>query len=321
VEIWLPYDDTECPVDLPDPIDLRISPRIHPSRGSRNTVIQKITNFLSEIHEPVICIDPTLTREEKKVIKSALNETGIEYKENSENYNTVVSIIRQDPLLSYRGSVTAHYLNVEWNTIKEVILSANNVKTEVEKLVDRAVKVFPNDIYTIDFIFSGDSPIDVECGLGVKAWLRGIEKYKEKWDMKVGISPLTIGSVGGYPYDANIINILISFIKVFWIYGNEIEYLLMIGDASRDLSIDPTKIARIKKEDVSTYADLIIYLFKNLASDFPFTHYLLSGYPKSLLKYLGLKVISDLNSVIKRIPSRKKRMVTVIEDVLNVNMK
>lgn len=315
VEIWLPYGETEYSMELPDPIDLRLSPKIHPSKTSKDQVISKINNFLNDIESPNIYIDETLSQHEKKVLKDLIKIPNVNYVNSVDKCNVILSLVRQESFLGFRGTITSYYLIKNWSQLREAFLSE---QLTIDEVIDKAINNFPNKLYTIDVILSGDSPIDVECGVGTSGWYNIINRYKRLWQIKVGFSPIVIASLGGYPSDSNIINILLSIIKIGELSSGEIEALFIIGDGSKELTIDPTKTVKIRSHDVLSYHDLILYTFKYKIKEYKFAHYVLSSYPKSIAKYIGLKIVDDLNEIIRKMPARKKRMITVIEDVLNL---
>lgn len=308
VEVWLPFGDTEYPVLLPDPIDLRLSSRKTPSPEERIMIMKNIKEALQEFDEPVIHIDNTLSGHERRVIRDMLKKTDVKFKESDENYNILVSITRQSPILGWRGTSPSIYIKKNFDDI---------LKTGMLPTIDQIAEIFPDDILGISIIMSdGEIPFSVYWGFGGQHWISSVEDYIKRWEINVDLSPITIASLGGYPYDSRISNMLEAILKLSPYKG--IEQLIILGDLSLEFEYDITKIPSLNRENISNYQELVLYKFiEDVKKNKP-NIYVVGGMPKTVAKLIKLKTAKTVETVLNKIPARKKRIISVIEDLTNI---
>jgi len=311
VEVWLCFGEAEYPALLPDPIDLRIFPRVSPSKEEKINVLNKLRDALNSVDNPVVWIDDTLSENERRVVRDLLKKTGVKFKEE-ENYNVLIGITRQSPITLWRGVVPYVFIKTNFDKVKELITEKKRPRLTENELM----KDYPKELMSISLVMADNEfPWEVYWGEGTDPWIKSLNYYKERWELKISLSPITIASIGGYPYDAGLANTLESTLKLLSHKG--ISTLIILSDSSLEFEYDPTKLSAIKEEDIASYQDLVLYSFIKSIKEFSGTVYFVSSLPKTFTKILNVKSAKKVEDILNRIPAKKKRIISVIEDLTN----
>ena len=307
VEVWLSYGRAEMPVELPDPIDLRISPRVAIPRGEREKLVGEIRRALSSVEEPIVWIDDTLSPSEREVVRSLLKSSGVEFCEDPYSFNVFVSITRQGSLIGWRGTAPYFYIKENFERIRAVVAEG----VEVEPSIDEIARAFPSDLMGISLVMAeGDALAGVFWGTGPRHWISSVTAYRERWRVGISISPLTIASLGGYPFDTSVVNALDAVGKLLRLGG--IDVLVVVGPSESEERRLPRG-----PEDITGYHDLVFYKFSRLVRSFRGSIFFVGRVPEGFAEAFGIERAADVEEVLGRLSARRKRMISVIEDLVN----
>ena len=313
VEIWLPYEETEISLSLPDPIDLRIEPRKLVPERSEAKALEKIYNLLSEMDEVRILDSFFLSEAEKRYIARLLDKLEIEYIFVSEDPNIVMDIPRYDPLFLRKGSVSTFYLESNRDDVLKSL-----IETFPVSYPDDFTNSLPKDLYFIDIIVNGGTELyDVYISEGGSHWKDLWKNYESLWSLKSELAPLIISSVGGWPWDSDISLVASSLIKIHQnMAGDGVSIVVGDGIVKDELFDMVTNLDNINA--FSSLPEVYLYHLRKLFTEVNKRLYFFGGLPSTLLKHLGVKSIKNIEWMLRTIPSRMKRAISLIEDALHL---
>ena len=313
VEVWLPYEETEISLSLPDPIDLRIEPRKLVPEKSEAKALEKIYNQLSELDEVRVLDSFFLTEAEKSFISRLLGKLEIEHAFVSEDPNVVIDIPRYDPIFLGKGSVSTYYLESNKHDVLKSLLDKIPVSYP-----NNIMNNLPNDVYFIDIIVNGGAEVyDVYISEGGSHWEDLWKNYESLWSLKSELAPLIISSVGGWPWDSDISLVASSLMKIHQnMAGDGIAIVVGDGIVRDELFDIVTSIDNINS--FSSLTEVYLYHLRKLFTEVNKRLYFFGGLPSTLLKHLSVKSIKNIEWMLRTIPSRMKRAISLIEDVLHI---
>jgi hypothetical protein len=187
-----------------------------------------------------------------------------------------------------------------------------------EDIINDAISRFPPDKFGVTLVMDGAGRINkFFSGYGPDHWETSITQYKNDWEIKVDLSPIVISSLGGYPYDTGLKSFLKAFLKLIPKVDDD-SILFFVGDGSLEMDYDPTRLLTLRKEDMDSLDDLIYLKAKSIIESFRGKIILQTGLSSTICKIIGIKAVNNVEKTLGRIPSRRKRMITVIEDLTNI---
>ncbi len=313
VEVWLPYEETEISLSLPDPIDLRIEPRKLVPEKSEAKALEKIYNLLSELDEVRVLDSFFITEAEKSFIRRLLDKLEIEHIFVSENPNVVMDVPRYDPIFLSKGSVSTYYLESNRDDVLKSLLETIPVSYP-----DNLMDTLPSDVYFIDIIVNGGAEVyDVYISEGGRHWEDLWANYESLWSLKSELAPLIISSVGGWPWDSDISLVASSLMKIHQSMSGD-GIAIVVGDGIvRDELFDI--VANLDNLNIfSSLPEVYLYHLRKLFTEVNKRLYFFGGIPSTLLKHLSVKSIKNIEWMLRTIPSRMKRAISLIEDALHL---
>jgi hypothetical protein len=317
VEVWVPYDETEYPILLPDPIDLRLASRVIIPDEEEEKIIEELKEKLSEFTSPKIYIDNYLDDSERRVLRDYIKKDDISIIDNPIEADIVIGITRQDPIFGYTGSSSAYYYHEIYRDPNWLSKSLNGLSPESE-ILEEIKSSYPDDKFGISFIMDGQGrAYKVFMGYGSSHWMDSINEYRSYWEIKVDLSPIVIASLGGYPYDTGVKGFLKGLLKLIP-KVDEKAMVFIIGDGSRVMEYDLTRLSGLKPGDLNDIDDLLFLKAKNLVAAFEGRIILQTSLSATVCRLIGIKSINNVEKVLSRIPARRKRIITVIEDLINI---
>jgi len=307
MEVWLSYRDTELPIMLPDPIDLKIAPKTIVPEAKEFTILSKLYEVLKDLDECNISFNPIADSTEVSYIKDLINRTEIKCKYVSiEDANVYIDIFRYDPILGFRSSLWSKFFR------DDTINKLNIISRDKDKRIFKYIEVDKEKLY-IDLILDGGPRlVNIFYSHDGSHYEDALNYYTSRWCLRSDVGNLILASIGGYPWDESIYLFVISLIKLMKILCEDCIGIL-IGDG-RIIDIDPTKLKNISIDDVENVSDFYIYHLVNNIGLRPGVIYY-GSLPSTLVKLLGLKKTRDVESYIKALPTRRKRNVLLIEDL------
>jgi len=301
MDVWLPYSDVEIPIMLPDPIDLRLVSRRFSSIEREKIVIKKLNELLSGLDSLRICDSPLLLPSERVVIGDKLKMLGLDYEYSPSDFNVVINLVRNDPLFGITCSYMHEVACLDGLSDPAAIKEACKNKGGSENVL--YLDVFVDGLGRLQEVYSGGH----EFGSLVEAY----EKY---WGMVSEVTPLMIGSLGGYPWDRDLHSIVVALSKALDLVRDNIVILVGDGELS-DEDID--YLLGVKR---GVFLTLYLDLIKRRSEEISGRIYYFGSLPQRVCKEFGLRYIRDINKFIKTVPVKVKRETTVIEDILHVNL-
>ena len=323
VEVWLPYADTELPLELPDPIDLRIVPRRINPTSEYNKVLSEFKNeILNHLNEPIkIYLDPFMMEPEKEIIFKIFDDCNLRYEYVTHNPDIVVNIIRHDPILGVKSSLISLYLMENYNEAFNSILNSDlKLEGSIPNIESLKNRIRSDNVYFLDIVLDGNyKPIKYFISKDFNEHHNSnlLSTYEDIWGLKVDISKMIIASIGGSPWDVSLRGIISSLIKLALISDTE-GLSILIGDG---------KITEADADDLLLYNKsidnvnrLYLYMLKKYMSSAKKRIYYFGSIPSTMLRKFGIKEIRDIDKFIKTTPLKYKRSITVIESISLVNM-
>jgi len=307
VEVWLPYRDTEIPVMLPDPIDLKIAPKTILPETREYEVLNKLYKLLSEEGRIRVSFNPMSDEAERTYIKNLLSKAEVEFEETNYNESEVcIDIFRYDPILKFKSSLWAGYLSKDpLNRLKEIY-----PKEDINPLDYFEV----DDKLYIDLIIDGGPRlVNLFSSSDGSHYKRAQSFYARRWCLKTNLSSLIIGSVGGFPWDSSFYLTVNAIIKMNMLLS-EGGIGILIGDGIiRDM--DPTKIKNFNMDRINKPLEFYLLYLLNMTDKLKGTLVYYGSIPGTIIRLLGLKRIRDVEAYIKNLPKKVQRDVLVIEDI------
>lgn len=306
VEVWLSYKDTELPLMLPDPIDLKISPKTLVPEVREAEAIKKLYKILKEYSEIKICFNPIVDEFERNYIRGILNKTGLPSQEsNCGDANIYIDVFRYDPILNFKSSIWIGYLHDK--PVDKLIELCDEGDIDPKKYFVDMDKLY------IDLIVDGGPRlVNIFTSTDGSHYDDALKYYSSKWCLRVDPPPLVISSVGGAPWDSSIYSIVSSIIKLKNILRED-SIGVLVGDGVIK-TFDPTKLKSFKAEYIEKpYEIYLYYLLEKSTIHRAIVYY--GSIPGSIIKYFGVKRVRDLESYINSLPMRRKRDILVIEDL------
>lgn len=308
VEVWLPYRDTELPIMLPDPIDLKIAPKTVVPEAKEFNSLERLHKLLSKIPDVKIAYNPFSLYVERNYIDSVLSKAEIEYEVTDYNEaNVCIDIFRYDPILGFKSSIWTNYLsNNPIESVLKVLNSKNPnpldfFKTEDEKIyIDLIIDGGPR---VVNIFFSKDA----------SHYSEALKFYKNRWCLKSEVSPLVIASVGGVPWDTSFYLVILSLIKMFEIMVDG-GLGILIGDSVLK-DIDPTRIVDLNIESIKDIGEVYLYYFFNKVDRNRANVVYYGSIPNTITKMFGLRKIRDVEAYLKSVPRKSQRDILVVEDM------
>ena len=315
VEIWLPYENTELPIMLPDPIDLRIQPRkLLPERREVDS-LKKLYTLVNELDEVKLFNSPFYTEVERHFISNLLDRLEVTYSFVYEDPNIVIDIPRYDPILGFKCSISTYLMTLNKDEVFDII---------AEEFLDESfsTKYFSKlseDILYIDLMLSGGTSIyEVYSSRGGIHWNDLVKNYKGYWSLKNDFADVVISSVGGGPWDNDLSYIVFSLIKMIS-YIPDSSVGIVIGDGVIS-DTDLEKIISIKEKHYpKDLKDVYLLNLQHILNRYSNKRiYYFGGLPDTFLKSIGIKNLKSIERFIRTIPAKMKRAITVIEDTIHL---
>lgn len=317
VEVWVPYNETEYPILLPDPIDLRLATRVIIPEEEGGKVVEEVKEKISEFSSPKIYVDKYLDESERRVIRDYAKKDNVAYVEEPDEADIIIGITRQDPIFGYIGSGSAYYYHEVCHDSDWLSRVLDGLSIESEMLED-IESHFPGDKLGITFIMDGQArPYKAFMGYGPDHWISSIQEYKKYWEIRVDLAPIVIASIGGYPYDTGVKAILKALLKLVP-RVDENSLIFIIGDGSIVREYDLTRLSSLKPGDMRDLDDLLFLKTRNVLNDFGGRVVLQTALSATVCRLIGIRSVNGIEKVLSRIPSRRKRIITVIEDLTNI---
>ena len=308
VEVWLPYRDTEIPIMLPDPINLKIMPKtVYPARVEREA-LEKIDLIFKKVKEPKIYIPIYADEVERSFIKGVLRRRRVEYVEvdDPESSDAIIDIFRYDPILGYRSSIWASELHDD---------PVNKLRKYIAKRDKKPSGIHRDKLY-IDLILDGGARIyDVFVSRDGSHFEDARRTYDGGWCLKTEFSPLVIASMGGIPWDSSLTLYLTSLTKLYLLGRPEVGIISISGVTLKDL--DPSIFKELDIDSAEDVSQLYMAYSLSMLRNLNIVHY--GSIPKSILSIFGFSKTSNPERYLSRIPMAKKRDILVIEDLYLLN--
>ncbi|GEM_PF-1154830 len=304
VEVWLPYRDTEIPIMLPDPINLKIMPKtIYPSRIEKYA-LEKLDLILSRFKEPKIYIPIYADNVERDFIRGVLTRRGIRYIEVDEpgKADIAIDIFRFDPLIGFRSSIWVDELH------DDPLGKLKGYMVKEEKIPNRIT----GDKLYIDLLLDGGARIyDIYASRDGSHYKDILNVYSSGWCLRSEPSPLIIASMGGFPWDRSLILYLASLSKIPIIADPEVGVLTVAGVNLHNL--DPTILKDLSIDKAENVDQLYLAYSIESLRNINIIHY--GSIPKTILSLIGFSKTNNPERFLARIPMSKKRDILVIEDL------
>ena len=301
MEVWLPYSDVEIPISLPDPIDLKLISRRFTSIEREKQMIKRLNEVLSGLEPIRICDSELMLPSEKSIISGKLRVLGLDHEFVKEDFNTVINLIRHDPIFG----ITCSYLHSMVS--REGLSNLDSLKSIcIESPLDRG------NILFIDLLVDGLGRIQEIFVNDEWSFDKVRDTYIKYWGGYSDASPLVIAGLGGYPWDGDLYSILIGLSKALDLVSDNIVILVGDGELS-DADID-FMIGVRKDIFLSMYLEYLRGKIESLSGRI----YYFGSLPQKVCREFGLRFVKDVNRFIKTIPVKVKRETTVIEDVLHL---
>ncbi len=315
VEVWLPYENTELPIMLPDPIDLRIQSRkLLPERREAES-LKKLYTLISELDEVRVFDSLFYTGVEKNFISNLLSRLEYPYEFVSENPNVVIDIPRYDPIFGFKCSVSTYLMTLNKNKVFDIVSESSINETFYTKSFDK----LPEELLYIDLILTGGTNIyDIYYSRGGSHWSELVERYKEHWSLKNEFADLIISGVGGSPWDNDLSFILSSLIKIM-MYASSSSIGIVIGDGV----VSEEDLEKVVSNEILNHPrdvkDIYLMNLKRLSGKYSDKKiYYFGGLPTAFLKEIGVKSLKNVERYIRTIPTKMKRAITVVEDTVHL---
>lgn len=304
VEVWLPYGDTEIPVMLPDPINLKIMPKtIYPQSKEKDS-LEKLRNILKEYTPIKLVLSPIADDAEINYITGVLRRLGLEYEVTNEfdESNVAIDIFRYDPILEFRTSL--------W---------FKNLFDDVMEFLRKSIYSKPKTPYGgkgnrlyVDLVLDGGARLyDVYASTDGSHFNGVVKVYTEGWCLKTEPSPLIIASMGGLPWDTSLYLFLIGLSKLTNVAERGSTVIAVSKSKVKD--VDPTVLKDLKVGDAEDPHYLYIAYCKEKISNLNIVHY--GSIPRSIASLLNMSKTLSVEKYLGRIPISKKRDILVIEDL------
>ena len=315
VEIWLPYENTELPIMLPDPIDLRIQPRkLFPERRETDS-LKKLYTLVNELDEVKLLASPFYTEVERHFIDSLLNRLEITYSFVSEDPNVIIDIPRYDPVLGFKCSISTYLMSLN----KDEVFSIVSEEVLEESFSTKYFSELSENILYIDLMLSGGTSIyEIYSSRGGSHWDDLVKKYREYWSLKNDFADVVISSVGGGPWDNDLSFIVFSLIKTIS-YIPDSSIGIVIGDGVIS-DTDLEKIISIKEKHYpKDIKDIYLLNLQHVLNRYDNKRiYYFGSLPDIFLKSIDIKNLKSIERFIRTIPTKMKRAITVIEDTIHL---
>jgi hypothetical protein len=308
VEVWLPYRDTEIPIMLPDPIDLKIAPKTILPETREYEILNRLYRILRERKKIKVSFNPISDEAEKTYIKSILSKAEIQFEESNYTDSEVcIDIFRFDPLLKFKSSLWTGYLSRDpLKRLKEVY--------PVDDLDPLEYFEVDEDKLYIDLIIDGGPRlVNLFSSTDGSHFKRAKSFYGKRWCLKANPSNLVIGSVGGFPWDSSFYLVVHAFIKMITLLP-EGGIGILVGDGiTKD--IDPTKIKNFSIDKIDKPGDFYLLRLLNTMDRSKGTLVYYGSIPGTIIRLLGFRKIKDVEAYIKNIPKKVQRDVLIAEDI------
>ncbi len=303
VEVWLPYGDTEIPIMLPDPINLKIMPKtIYPSSREQDA-LEKFRAMVIKRIPLKVFLSPLADDAERGFIVGVLRRLAVDFEvvEDLDDSNVVVDIFRYDPILGYRTSLWVGKLVEDpLSFLKKAIYK------EPTPDVDDGEKLY------IDLVLDGGARLYDVFGSRDGSHYEEVHKvYTEGWCLKTDLSPLIIASLGGLPWDSSLYLFMIGLSKLAVLGVKESTAIVVSRTRVRDL--DPTVFKGLTLDNADDPFQFYIAYCRDRLSGYSIVHY--GSIPRSIASMLNINKTLNPERYLARIPITKKRDILVIEDL------
>ncbi len=303
VEVWLPYGDTEIPIMLPDPINLKIMPKtIYPSSREQDA-LDKFRAMIIKRTPLKVFLSPLADDTERGFIVGVLRRLAVDFEvvEDLDDSNVVVDIFRYDPILGYRSSLwVGNLVDNTLSFLKEAIYKEPTPKVE------------DGDRLYIDLVLDGGARLYNVFGSRDGSHYEEVSKvYMEGWCLKTDLSPLIIASLGGLPWDSSLYLFMIGLSKLAVLGVKESTVIVVSRARIRDL--DPTVFKGLTVDNADDPFQFYIAYCRDKLAGYSIVHY--GSIPRSIASLLNINKTMNPERYLARIPITKKRDILVIEDL------
>ena len=303
VEVWLPYGDTEVPIMLPDPINLKIMPKtIYPSSREQDS-LSKFRTLVIKRAPLKVFLNPLADDAERGYIVGVLRRLAVDFEvvDDIEESNIVVDIFRYDPILGFRTS-----LWVESLVDDPVSFLREAMYKELRPRVEGDERLY------IDLILDGGARLYDVVGSRDGSHLEEAQNiYTNGWCLKTETAPLIITSLGGLPWDSSLYLFMIGLSKLAVLDVKDSTVIAISRTRVRDL--DPTIFKDLTVENAEDHFQLYIAYCRDKLSGYSIVHY--GSIPRSIASLLNISKTLSAERYLARIPITKKRDILVIEDL------
>jgi len=303
VEVWLPYGDTEVPIMLPDPINLKIMPKtIYPSSKEQDS-LGKFRTMVVKRTPLKVFLSPLADEAERGYIVGVLRRLAVDFEvvENFDESNIVVDIFRYDPILGFRSSLwVSNLIDDPLSFLRDAMYRELIPKIEVDE------KLY------VDLILDGGARLyDVLASRDGSHLREAREIYTRGWCLKTETAPLIISSLGGLPWDSSLYLFMIGLSKLDVLEVGDSTIIVISRTRVKDL--DPTIFKDLTVDNAEDPFQLYIAYCRDKLAGYSIIHY--GSIPRSIASLLNLSKTLSAEKYLSRIPITKKRDVLVIEDL------
>lgn len=299
----MPYGDTEMPILLPDPINLKIMPKtIYPMRRELDA-FDKFRSIVVDSAPLKIFLSPLADETEKGYILGILRRLEVDYEivGDYEASDIVIDIFRYDPILGFRSSIWIEGIARDPITF---------LRTALYKELSPGIEV-GGKLY-IDLILDGGARLfDVLSSDDGSHFNEARKIYTNGWCLKTDTAPLIITSLGGMPWDSSLYLLMIGLSKLASLGVRDSTILVISRIRLRDL--DPTAFKDLSIENARDIYQLYIAYCRDKLAGFNIVHY--GALPRTIASQLNIIKTLNVEKYLARIPLAMKRDVLVIEDL------
>lgn len=303
VEVWLPYDEDEISVMLPDPIELYVSSVPLSPKKTVDYNLLKIAELLSKLESVKILRTLFDDPVQLKIVDNILKQLGLKYEFVESSFSVAIGVLRFDPIFKLKGSIVKHYLMLRASeALREV--QANFSVTYPEDLS----KYADESVHYIDILVDRNGrPVDLFYSNDGSHWSKAKEEYILRYSLKKPLSTIVIASAGGTPWCEDLLSVLQSMAKVVECAPKN-SLIVFVGGSSVEESEANYYQQGVGKLLVDTYVRYLSSLLLDKK-----TKVFYYGSLPGPLTNLKIKIIDDVESLIHSLPAKYKRSTTVIE--------
>jgi hypothetical protein len=212
-----------------------------------------------------------------------------------------------------KGSLTTYYLELNREEVLGYLLTDYPVKYPEDLSLYKSSEILYIDI----LVESGGKIYDVYMSKGASHWGLLWEEYKRLWSLRSSLSPLIVGSVGGFPWDSDIILISCAILKLLLAMGPDMVAIVVGDGLVRDELYDMVlRLGDISRFD--TLSEVYLYHLKNSLGRMDRRIYYFGGLPSTFMRYLNVKSIKNIEWMLKTLPTKVKRSTSLIEDLTHL---